>query len=112
MKKLAVSLVTLIVIFGLMLSIFNPKTSLLPVFLLMFVLGYAALCVSIALLLSWVYPKMLKSRLVFASCILAFCPVVILALQSVGGLSILNFMLALILPAIIVWYAFKRNLAG
>ena len=105
-----ISLVLLIFIFGTVISIFNPKTSPLPVFLLIFILGYAAVCVSVLLLLRWIYPKMSKSRLTFSSCILAFCPIIILALQSVSSLSILNFMLALVLPIVIVWYAFKRDL--
>jgi hypothetical protein len=110
MKKLILSLVILLLMFGTTLSVFNPETSPLPVFLLIFVLGYVFICVLIALLLGWIYPKMSKTRLTFASCVLSFCPIVILALQSVGSLSILSFIIALILPMVIVWYVSRRNL--
>jgi hypothetical protein len=112
MKKMIISLTILLLTLGAVLSIFSSKTSPLPIFLLIFVIGYAVICVSTALLLRWIYPKMSKPRLTFAACVLAFCPIVILALQSVGGLSILNFILALLLPTVIVWYVLKRNLTG
>jgi hypothetical protein len=112
MKKLALFAAFIALVLLLILSLFNPTTVALPLFMLVFVLIYALATLLILIIIRWMNPKLSRTRLAFCACVLAFCPVALLALQSIGNLSFLDAVLSIALPAIIVWYALKKSAIG
>lgn len=112
MKILTISLTVVLAGILTVLSVFNPKEAVLPIFMAIFVLIYAFFCLLIVIIIKWAYPKLPKAHLIFNACVLAFCPVTLLALSSIGSLSFLDAILSIVIPLIIVWYSSKKSAIG
>jgi hypothetical protein len=109
MKKMIISMAILLIVFGVISSVFNPKTSNLPVHLAVFVLIYAMAVNAIAILIKLSNHGLNKAKVTLIACITAFCPLSIISLQTIGGLSIINLILTILIPLIVIWYILKRN---
>jgi hypothetical protein len=109
MKKMIISMAILLIIFGVILSVFNPKASSLPVHLAVFVVIYAMAVNGIAILIKLFNRGLNRAKTTLIACVTAFCPLSIISLQAINSLSIINLILATLIPLIIIWYILKRN---
>jgi hypothetical protein len=97
---------------GLMLlaSFYNPNDSPLIVFLAIFLILYLLACLIIMIITKLSSTKASSKQTVFIASVLAFCPVTLLSLSSLGNLTLLDAILALGVPGIVVWYGLKNHL--
>jgi hypothetical protein len=109
MKKMIISMAILLVVLGAILGAFNPKTSSLPVHLAVFVVIYIAAVNGVAIFIKLFSHGLDKAKTTLIACVMAFCPLSIISLQAIGGLSIINLILVTLTPLIIIWYILKRN---
>lgn len=112
MRKFIVAWFVLLASILAMLSIFNPKTVALPLLMAVFILIYAFFVVSVLLVIKWAHLNLSNMQSLFVACVIAFCPVTLLALQSIGSLSFLDAILSIVIPVIFVWYGLKRSKIG
>jgi|GEM_PF-6464487 len=100
---------TLVLLFGfiflvLFLGIISPTSAQLPVYLVLFSIVYTIFAALFSIIIDVAYAKTPKNRRRFTAIVLAFSPTILLALASLSSISVVDFILAVSVPAAIVWY--------
>lgn len=85
----------------------SPDGVGLPVYLAVFSLVYIFCLSVITLVLELAYSKTPKASRRFTAIVLAFSPTILLAIATLSSLTIIDFLLALGIPIVIVWYGLK-----
>jgi len=85
----------------------SPDGVGLPVYLAVFSLVYIFCLSVITLVLELAYSKTPKTSRRFTAIVLAFSPTILLAIATLSSLTIIDFLLALGIPIVIVWYGLK-----
>jgi hypothetical protein len=109
MKKIIFSIIVLLIGFALLLGFTSPNKVTLPVYLAVFAIIYLFCTLVLLIIFQLAYSNMLISKKIFISTVLAFCPVILLALNTLSTISLLDVLLAFGVPLLIVWYGFKRG---
>jgi hypothetical protein len=87
----------------------SPNQSSLPTLLLAFSILYLFCAMIFLIIINLAYDDIKKSQGIFIAFVLAFCPVLLLALESLSTVSFIDILLAIGLPVVIVWYGVKRS---
>ena len=106
-KKLAYLFFLTLGLFWL-LGMTSPSSVKLPIYLLVFSVIYIIFILAILIIASLAYPNTSNSERLFVAVVLSFCPVIVLALESMSTVSLIDTLLAISVPAIIVWYGLKK----
>lgn len=85
----------------------SPNNIGLPVYLGVFSLIYIFCLSVITLVIELAYAKTPKNTRRFIAIVLAFSPTILLAITTLSSLTIIDFLLAVGIPAVIVWYGLK-----
>ena len=107
MKK---KLISLTVLAFLLIGIFgftSPAQIGLPMYLLVFGFVYIFFALLILVIADLAYAKSPEKNRMFGSVVLAFSPTIILAISSLSSLTFVDFLLALGIPIVIVWYGLR-----
>ncbi|MFO0881843.1 MAG: hypothetical protein U0491_00090 [Candidatus Saccharimonadales bacterium] len=107
-KRIIILFATIIALIALM-GATSPNTARLPLYLVVFSLIYIISMLVIQLFLDIAYSSLTRSEKLFISIVFAFCPAVIMALGSLSSVSFIDIVLAIGVPAIIVWYGLRRG---
>ncbi|MEI6237463.1 MAG: hypothetical protein WCP03_02580 [Candidatus Saccharibacteria bacterium] len=97
---------TLIVTLGLT----KPDSNNIAIYLAIFGLTYALSAQIVHLIVKVAYPKIAKSNKLFISIVLAFTPVMLLALSTLNSAKLIDIVLSIGVPVAIVWYGIKQGL--
>lgn len=109
MRKIIIAIILLLAAFTLLLGYTSPNNVTLPVYLAVFAVIYLFFALIVFATISLAYNHMARTRIIFLSVVIAFAPVILLALNTISTLSLLDIILALGIPLIVVWYGFKRG---
>jgi hypothetical protein len=109
MKKIILSIIILGLALLLLMGFTSPNSVTLPVYLAVFLVIYLICIFILILILNLAYANLRYSKKLFISAILAFSPVLFLALGTLSSISVLDFVLVIGLPAIIAWYGLRAG---
>jgi hypothetical protein len=109
MKKTILALMSVTIGLLCLFSFYNPKSTPLIIHMAIFVFLYVWFVMALLVIIKTGFYKLKLRRQLFVATILAFFPVAIIALFSVGGLTLLNFIISLGIPTIIVWYGLRSK---
>lgn len=87
----------------------SPVNATLPIYLAVFSLVYMFFVVLLLIVISLMYASYDKTKQYFIAVVLGFSPTILLALASLSTISVIDVLLALGVPAMIVWYGVKRG---
>lgn len=108
MKKIIVFFLLSVIGVGWYLLFINPY-SLAPLqFVPIIGVVYILSALSIYMIV-WYFSKLTQKPRAVASCIIAFSPTIIFALMTLGTLSAIDVVLAVLVPVIIAWYSISLN---
>jgi len=109
MKKIILSIIILGISLLLLTGYTSPNNVTLPVYLAVFLIIYLMCLLVLMLILYLAYTNLQRSKKIFVSAVLAFSPVLFLALGTLSSISILDFLLVIGLPLIVVWYGLRMG---
>lgn len=109
-KKKLITLTVITAILLLIFSISNPSSVSALVYIGVFAIVYLWLYCIISVVIELAYPGMKQGPRRFASIVLSFGPVVVLALSTLTDITALDIVLALGTPGVICWYSLSRGL--
>lgn len=107
-KKIIIVLLVSLILFG-TLSKTSPIDADLKTYLFVFSLIYLISMFVIWFILDLAYHKSDRHFKLVISVILAFVPLLILAISSLSSLSSMDVLLSSIIPLIVIWYIYKRR---
>jgi hypothetical protein len=109
MTKIISAIILFVIGLGLLLGLTSPNHVSLLVYLAVFIIIYFICLLILLLILNFTHPDMSMTKRLFIATVLAFAPIILLALNTISTLSLLDILLACGVPSIIVWYGFKRG---
>ena len=93
-----------------MLGLTEPDGNNIAIYLAIFGLTYALSAQVTYLIVTVAYPKIAKSNKLFIAIVLAFTPVMLLALSTLNSVKLIDIVLSIGVPLAIVWYGIKQGL--
>jgi hypothetical protein len=107
MKKRLLFLLLTAIILAIFFGSFSPNEAKLPVYLVLFSIIYLFSTQLFSIIIDLAYAKIPKRSRRFAAIVLGFSPTVLLALASLSSITVVDFILAIGIPTIIVWYGLR-----
>jgi hypothetical protein len=87
----------------------EPDGNNIAIYLAVFSLIYIICLQIIYITVRIAYPKISKSNKLFISIVMAFSPIALLALSTLGSMKVIDVLLSIGIPLIIIWYGIKQQ---
>lgn len=104
-----ISLLAAIITLVLLLGLTSPVNAPLSIYLAVFFVAYWLCFICIILIIDLAYSQVPRKMRIFTATVLSFSPTILLALASLSSISITDLLLAIGVPAAIVWYGLKST---
>ena len=108
-KHIISSIITAGILIAL-LGLTKPDGNNIAIYLAIFGLVYALSVQIVYIIFEIAYPKVTKSNKLFIAIVLAFTPVMLLALSTLNSVELIDIVLSIGVPLAIVWYGIKQGL--
>ncbi|MCK9641774.1 MAG: hypothetical protein M0R39_17865 [Prolixibacteraceae bacterium] len=106
-KRIFIAIASALILLTVLLAS-SPGEVSLPIYLAVFIDIYVFCVCMIAIIIDLAYGNLPSRQKTFMSLVLAFTPLSLLALETLSTVSLIDVVLAVGLPALLVWYGLKK----